>query len=66
MPSSFPLLLDFLRMLKNTGVSYSGLNTARSSLLSFVTIEGYEAGEHYLVCKFMRGVFNENLSFPKH
>ena len=65
MQSSFPLLLDFLRMLKNTGVSYSGLNTARSSLLS-LTIEGYEAGKHYLVCKFMRGVFNEKPSFPKH
>ena len=53
-------------MLKNSGVGYSGLNTARSSLSSFVTIEGYEAGKHPLVCKYMRGVFNENPSFPNY
>ena len=35
------LVLDFLHMLKNIGVGYSGLNTSRSShYSSFVTIEG--------------------------
>ena len=44
-------ILEFLQMLKSSDIGFSGLNSARSSLSSFLTIEGYEAGKHPLVCK---------------
>ena len=34
-------------------------------LSSFATNEGYVAGKHSLVCWYMKGVYNSNLSLPK-
>ena len=53
-------------MLKNSDIGYSGINSARLSLSSFLKIEGYEAGKHPLVCKHIKGVSNINPSLPKY
>ena len=34
-------------------------------LTSFATIEGYNAGKHPLLCRYMKGVYNSNSSLPK-
>ena len=53
MQPSVSQILEFLQMLKNSDIGYSGLNSTRSSPSLFLTIEGYEAGKHSLVCKFV-------------
>ena len=53
-------------MLKNSDIGYSGINSARLSLSSFLKIEGYKSGKHPLVCKYIKGVFNINPSLPKY
>ena len=65
MQPSVSQILEFLQMLKNSDIGYSGANSARSSLSSFLTIEGYEADKHPLVCKHIKDVFNINPSLPK-
>ena len=49
-----------MHKLYERGLSYSTLNTARSALSSFVTIEDTTAtvGNHTLVSRFLKGVFN--------
>ena len=66
MEPSVSQILEFLQNLKNSNVGYSGLNFARLSLSSFLTIERYEARKHPLVCKYMKGVFNINPSLPNY
>ena len=34
-------------------------------LSSLATIEGYDAGKHLLVCRYMKGVYNSNPPLPK-
>ena len=51
-------VLNFLGEVFDTGVGYSALNTARSAIATFLWIDGKPAGEHPLVCRFMKGVFN--------
>ena len=34
-------------------------------LSSFATTEGYGAGKHSLVCRYMKGVYNSNPFLPK-
>ena len=58
--------MDFLLDLHTKGLSYSAINTARSALSSVIKIEGVTFGNHELVTRFMRGVFNINPSLPKH
>ena len=53
-------VLEFLQIVKNINIAYSDLNSTRSLLSSFLTIESYEAGKHPLVCKYMKDVFNIN------
>ena len=59
------LVLAFLHMLQNSNVGYSGPNTACSSLLFFVTRQGYGAAKYLLIIKYAKGTFNENLSLLK-
>ena len=40
--------------------------TTHTQLSSLLTIEGYEAGKHPLVCKYVKDVFNINSSLPKN
>lgn len=58
-------VLDFLTALYKTGLSYSAINTARSSLSCFLNIDGKPVGEHPLVTRFLRGIFNLRPAIPK-
>ena len=51
-------VLSFLYSLFKSGVGYSVLNTARSSLSSFIDIDGVPVGKHPSITWFMRRVFN--------
>ena len=66
MQPSVSQILEFLQMLKNSNIGYSVINSARSSLSSLLTVEGYEAGKHPLACKYLKGIFNTNPSLPKY
>ena len=58
-------VLESLHVLRKRNLGYSVLNSARGMLSSFATIEGYDAGKHPLVCRYMKGVYNSNPSLPK-
>ena len=58
-------ILDFLTSLFNKGLGYSALNTARSSLSTFILLDGKPAGEHPFVTRFMKGIFNMRPALPK-
>ena len=58
-------VLEFLHALRQRNLGYSVLNSARGMHSSFATNEGYDAGAHPLVCRYMKGVFNSNPSLPK-
>jgi len=58
MSPSINLILNFLATLFNSGIGYSGLNTARSSLSSFFVLNGQvSVSNNTLVKRFMRGIF---------
>ena len=65
-------VLEFLLTLfksgfkSKTGLGYSGINTARSALSALVLIDGKPAGQHPLVCRFLKAVFNERPSLPRY
>ena len=48
------------------GLGYSAVNTARSSLSTFVIVDGVPVGQHYLVRRFMRATFNERPALPRN
>jgi len=51
--------LEFLTTLFESNLGYSALNTARSALSSLgLKVEGFSAGTHPLVVRYMKGVFN--------
>ena len=58
-------VIEFLTTLFCKGLSYSGFNTARSALSSFVILGDHLAGQHSLVTRFMKGIFNKGPCFPK-
>ena len=58
-------VLEFLHVLQKRNLGYSVRNSTRGMLSSFATIEGYGAGKHPLVCRYMKGVYNSNPSLPK-
>ena len=58
-------VLEFLHVLRKRNLGYSVLNSARGMLSSFATIEGYDAGKHPLVCRYMKDVYNSNPSLRK-
>lgn len=47
-------------------MSYSSLNTARSAISAVLKLDNKPAGQHDLVVKFMKGIFNSRPSVPKH
>lgn len=65
-------MLEFLLTLfktglkSNTGLGYSAINTARSAISALVYIDGKPAGQHPLVCRFLKAVFNERPSLPRY
>jgi integrase len=61
-------LLIFLTALYKTGISHSTINTARSAV-SATSIDksgGTPLGQHPLVTRFMRGVFNDRPHIRQH
>ena len=64
---SIPKVVDFLSKLFQAGLQYSTLNSYRSAIRSTIPqVEGCPVGQHPLVCKFMKGVFNSRPPQPKY
>ena len=61
---NIPLVLEFLRHLFEQGLSYSSINTARSSLSSIFSSP--PVGENPLVIRFLRGIYNIKPNLPKY
>ena len=61
-------VLNFLTHLFDSGLGYSALNTAMSALSSTVTLhkEPHLVGEHPLVQRFMKAVFQSRPSLPRY
>ena len=59
--------LDFLTELFHSGIGYSAINTARSALSTVIVMpDGSKFGEHPVVCRFLKGVFELRPSLPKY
>ena len=58
--------LEVLHSLKMRSVGYSVINTAKSALSKFITIDNHTVGMHPLVCRYLKGVFNEFPVLPKY
>ena len=62
-------VLSFLHSLFKSGLSYSALNTARSAV-SYVDMSDNDTpshapvGKHFLVCRYLKGVFNKLKPVP--
>ena len=65
MSTSIEIVVNFLTMLFEKGLSYSSLNTARSSLSSFIFIDKKPVGEHFLIIRLLKGFFNLRPALPK-
>lgn len=50
---------------KGNGLGYSAIATARSAISTVANVDGAPAGQHQLVHKFMRAVFNNRPALPK-
>ena len=59
-------VIDFLVELFDANIGYSDLSTARSALSNIIKIDNNPVGEHPLVVRFMKGVFNERPALPKN
>ena len=59
-------VLEFLHSLNMRNVGYSVINTARSALTTFITIDNHTVRMHSLVCRYLKGVFNEFPVLPKY
>ena len=59
-------IIEFLTDIFNTGVGYSAINTARSALSTFISIQGFTAGNHPLVKRFAKGAFNLRPALPRN
>lgn len=59
--------LSFLQSLRDDGLSYSGLNTARSALSTIISIpDCHTFGTHPVVIRFMKGAFELQKPQPKY
>lgn len=59
--------IEFLVSLYTSGLGYSAINTARSALSTvLVTENGVKFGEHPLVCRYMKGIFQLRPALPKY
>ncbi|XP_076050324.1 uncharacterized protein LOC143030933 [Oratosquilla oratoria] len=65
-----PIVTDVINFLTETfhrGVGYNSINTARGALSSLgIVVDGCRAGNHPLVIRLMRGVFNLRPSMPRY
>ena len=59
--------IEFLVSLYKIGLGYSAINTARLALSTILICkDGYKFGEHPLVCRYMKGVFELKLALLKY
>ena len=59
--------LEFLTFLYKQGLGYSAINTARSALSAVITLDSQRKfGEHPLVTRFLKGVFELKPSLPRY
>lgn len=59
----------FLTELADKGVGYSGINTAKSALSNTLTLADNTnvlIGEHPIVKRFSKEIFNQKLSLPRY
>ena len=60
-------MLDLFTLLYQQGLTYRAINTARSALSSYITLEnGTCVGQHPLVSRLMKGIFQEKPPRPKY
>lgn len=60
-------VLHFLTELFEANCRYSTLNTARSALSTFIVLPGIiSVGNHPIVTRFVKGVFQSRPTFPKY
>jgi hypothetical protein len=59
-------VLEFLTLFFDSSCGSSALNTARSALSSFISVNNLPVGQHSLVKRFMKGAFNMKPSFPRY
>ncbi|XP_069109039.1 uncharacterized protein, partial [Argopecten irradians] len=67
--SNVRTVLMFLTQLFEKGVGYSAINTAKSALSTVINLEDSvigTLGQHALVKRFMRGVYNQRPSLPRY
>ena len=68
-PPDLPLVLDFLTMLHENGLSHSTVNTARSMLSSILQLNvnsSLPIGQLPIVKRFMKGIFEFLSSLPRY
>ena len=58
-------VIQFLTLFEKN-LSYSSLNTARSALSTIITVDGMSIGNHPLVVRFLKGVFNLRPPVPRY
>ena len=59
--------IEFLSSLFQSGLGYSAINTARSALSTILILDnGMKFGEHPLVCRFIKGIFQLKPSLPRY
>ena len=59
--------IEFLVSLYNSRLGYSAISTARSALPTVLILQnGRKFGEHPLVCRYMRGIFQLRPALPKY
>lgn len=63
---SLKMVTDFLSTLFDRGLGYSALNTAKSAISNIAKIDNCPVGEHRLVKRYMKGVFNLKPSLPRN
>ena len=59
--------VEFLVSLFRSSLGYSAVNTARSALSSIITLSDRSIfGEHPLVCRFLKGIYELGPALPKY
>ena len=60
------VVTDFLSQLFEKGLGYSCINSTRSALSTFININNNPVGQHSLVVRLMKGIFNKRPNLPKN
>ena len=58
--------IEFLVSLYKTGLGYSAIKSAGSALSTILCRDGYKFGEHPLVCRYMKSVFELKPALPQY